>query len=169
MKIKQILILVLILMSCKRNTEKYESDSKLTKYFIMDDIAKAKEIASRTNKNIFIIFTIHGSSGGIDRDLFINDTIVRILNSKYIVLALHLDDRRELSSEQLKTINYNGKKTLKTIGNLNQYYLESLTQKCRIPSVVLINSENQLIDSTISNITERSLIELLQKPVNKDL
>ncbi|MCZ4695777.1 disulfide bond formation protein DsbD [Ancylomarina euxinus] len=112
-------------------------------YFDMDE---AKAAAKAQNKPLFIDFTGHGcvNCREMESNVWSNTEVLRRLRDDYIIVAMYVDDKKQLPKEEWIVSNYDGK-TKKTLGKKNaNYQIEHYNVNAQ-PYYVLLDNEDQAL------------------------
>ncbi|RXQ90987.1 thioredoxin family protein [Ancylomarina salipaludis] len=112
-------------------------------YFDMDE---AKAAAKAQNKPLFIDFTGHGcvNCREMESNVWSNPEVLRRLRDDYVIVAMYVDDKKELPKEEWIVSNYDGK-TKKTLGKKNaNYQIENYNVNAQ-PYYVLLDNEGKAL------------------------
>ncbi len=110
------------------------------------DYEEGVEYAKAVDKPIFIDFTGHGcvNCREMEANVWSDPTILQILRDDYVIIALYVDDRTELSEDQW-VIDSNGR-VRKTIGAVNAAWQISEFQMNAQPYYVIMDpSTNEIL------------------------
>ncbi len=125
--------------------------------------------AKKLNKPIFIDFTGHGcvNCRRMEANVWSDPKILDKLKNEFVVIALYVDDRTELSKEEQYTSAYDGKLKA-TIGKKNAdievQKIGAITQ----PNYVILNHEGQLLSGPHSYNTDiEAFDQFLKKGVEQ--
>lgn len=84
------------------------------------DFQEGMDYAKQVGKPVFLDFTGHGcvNCREMEANVWSDPTVKQILSDKYVIIALYVDDKKELPQDQWVVDERSGK-TLKTIGRIN--------------------------------------------------
>jgi len=133
-----------------------------------DDLKFASEYAKKVHKPILMDFTGKAcvNCRKMEERVWSDPEVKRRLNDKFVLVSLFVDDARELPLEEQKEVEWNGKRTLKTIGN-KWSYLQSTTYKALSqPQYRIISADGaRLSDSTGYDPDVQKYIRWLDKGI----
>ncbi len=112
-------------------------------YFDMDE---AKAAAKAQNKPLFIDFTGHGcvNCREMESNVWSDPEVLRRLRDDYVIVAMYVDDKKQLPEEEWIVSNYDGK-TKKTLGKKNaNYQIENYNVNAQ-PYYVLLDNEGKAL------------------------
>ncbi len=89
------------------------------------EFSQAQQIANEENKPLLIYFTGHGcvNCREMEQRVWSDERVSQILNQEYVVVALYVDERRELPQSQWVTTEQGS--VLKSVGRVNSYLATS--------------------------------------------
>jgi hypothetical protein len=134
------------------NIRKVETDALFDRLFAPTkiDIEPLLQESIDQNKPILLYFTgfsVVGSSK-LESTIMRDPKILDALNSKFIFRALYVDDRSLLPESEW--VNHeNHPKTVKTIGDVNQFFEMDVFNIASVPFFAAINQESEIIDSAV--------------------
>ncbi|RED98939.1 protein-disulfide reductase DsbD family protein [Marinoscillum furvescens] len=110
------------------------------------DYEQALSCAQATNKPIFVDFTGHGcvNCREMEARVWSEPEVLSRLRQDFVLLALYVDDKTELPSEQWYTSDYDGK-VKKTIGKQNADFQITSFQNNAQPFYVILSPEGELL------------------------
>ncbi len=114
----------------------------LTGYFDFDQaLAKSRE----TGKPIFMDFTGHGcvNCREMESRVWSDPRVLKILNEKFVLLAMYSDDRQQLPEDEWLTTD--GGKVLKTLGRKNSYIVNTRYGVSAQPAYLLLDGDGNLL------------------------
>jgi thiol:disulfide interchange protein len=120
----------------------------LTGYF---DLEQAKRCAQALNKPIFIDFTGHAcvNCREMEARVWSDPQVLRRLQEEYVVVALYVDDKKELPESEWYTSSYD-KKVKKTIGKQNADLQITAFNNNAQPYYVLMDPSGRLLTEPVS-------------------
>jgi thiol:disulfide interchange protein len=115
------------------------------------DYNQALACAKETGKPIFIDFTGHGcvNCREMEARVWADPAVLKRLKDNYIVTALYVDDKTEVSKEEWYTSSYDGKMK-KTIGKQNADFQITRFQNNAQPYYVLLSPEGELLTDPLA-------------------
>lgn len=117
---------------------------------VMNDYEKALELAKKENKPIMLDFTGWScvNCRKMEENVWTERDVEKILNEKYIVASLYVDDRTELPKEKQYVSESNGR-TVNTTGKyfseMQKKYFKSNTQ----PYYILISPDEKILNKPV--------------------
>lgn len=125
------------------------------------ELSEGMECSKISNKPILLYFSGHGSIKSREFEAYVmsDDEILKLLNQKFIITNLNVDDR---SNALPKYYIYSGlnNDTIKQKGKINQYYQKELFNENIVPSFYIIDSlgkqiqESYYFDKSIDSYKE---------------
>ncbi|HEV7230713.1 MAG TPA: cytochrome c biogenesis protein CcdA [Bacteroidia bacterium] len=137
---------------------------------VFDDLKYATEYAKQVNKPIMIDFTglACANCRKMEQYVWTDPEVKRRLNEDVVLVSLYVDDAKELPAEEQKEVEWNGKRTLKTIGNKWSYLQANTYGANSQPQHRIIAPDGQrLSDSTGYDPDVQKYIRWLDKGVEK--
>jgi thiol:disulfide interchange protein len=137
---------------------------------VFDDLRYATAYAKQVNKPVMIDFTglACANCRKMEQYVWTDPEVKRRLNEDVVLVSLYVDDAKELPVDEQKEVEWNGKRTLKTIGN-KWSYLQATTYGANSqPQHRLIAPDGQrLSDSTGYDPDVQKYIHWLDRGVEK--
>ena len=133
------------------------------------DYKQALECAKEQNKPIFVDFTGHGcvNCREMEEKVWSDPRVLKILKKDYIVLALYIDDKKELPKSDWYTSTYDGK-VKKTIGKQNSDFQISKYQNNAQPFYLLLDTNGKLLEKPRAyDLDINDFEKFLKKGLNK--
>ncbi|MBC8110438.1 MAG: thioredoxin family protein [Verrucomicrobia bacterium] len=123
--------------------DKFELPHGLQGFF---DYNEALAYAKQVNKPILIDFTGHGCGNCrvMEKNVWVEPEVLKRLQDDYILLALYVDDRTQLSENEWITSTFD-KEVKKTIGEINADFQVTRFQNNAQPFYCLLNHEGELL------------------------
>ena len=128
------------------------------------DYEQALDCAKEQNKPLFVDFTGHGcvNCRAMEVNVLSDPKVLEILNEDYVVVALYVDERRELPEEDWIVSQYDGK-VKKTIGKQNiDFQMYRYNANAQPYYVLLDNQERVLNDPIAYDLDVANFIQWLQ-------
>ncbi|MDE6499512.1 MAG: thioredoxin family protein, partial [Rikenella sp.] len=107
------------------------------------DYRQGMEYAAAVGKPVFLDFTGHGcvNCREMEANVWSDPTVQRILRDNYVIIALYVDDKKQLPESEWVTTPYG--KVRKTLGKINaSFQIERFGINAQ-PYYVLLNNEGQ--------------------------
>ena len=128
------------------------------------DYNEGLEYAKKVGKPLFLDFTGHGcvNCREMEANVWSDPTVLKILREKYVIVALYVDDKKELPESEWQK-DKNGK-TLKTLGRINaRWQIEKFGVNAQ-PYYCLIdpNSGELIVEPRAYNLNVAGFIEFLE-------
>ncbi|MEQ6168283.1 thioredoxin family protein [Ekhidna sp. MALMAid0563] len=110
------------------------------------DYEQALACAKEQNKPLFIDFTGHGcvNCREMEQRVWSDPEVLKRLSENFVLVALYVDDRTQLSQDSWYTSSYDGK-TKKTIGQQNADFQITRFNNNAQPFYVILNEEEELL------------------------
>jgi thiol:disulfide interchange protein DsbD len=151
-----------------KNTAKYSDflhlPHGLQGYFDYEEgLAAAKE----QGKPVFIDFTGHGcvNCREMESNVWSDPQVLKRLNEEYIVIALYVDDKKQLPKEEWYVSEYDGKQK-KTIGKKNSDFQITKYNVNAQPYYCLLDNEgNDLTDPRAYDLDVQKFVEFLDRGI----
>lgn len=145
-----------------KHTELFKLPHGLEGYF---DLEQARECAKAQGKPIFVDFTGHGcvNCREMEARVWSDPRVLQLLNEEYVVLALYVDEKTELSKDSWYISKYDGK-TKKTIGKQNaDYQIVKFTNNAQPFYVLMDTDENVLVEPNAYDLDIEKFIAFLEE------
>jgi thiol:disulfide interchange protein len=121
------------------------------KIIAFDDLKYASDYAKKVNKPILLDFTGWACENcrRMEEQVWSDPGVRNRLNDKFVLVSLYVDDATILPLEEQKEVEWNGKRTLKTIGNKWSYLQSTKYKALSQPEHRIISADGErLSDST---------------------
>ena len=131
------------------------------------DYKQALNCAKAQNKPLFVDFTGHGcvNCREMEANVWADPRVLKILRTKYIVVALYVDDKKELPKEEWYTSSFDNE-IKNTIGKKNADFQISKFQINAQPYYVLMNlNGDAIVKPRGYNLNVEEFIAYLEKGV----
>jgi thioredoxin-related protein len=129
------------------------------------DYEQALACAKEQNKPLFIDFTGHGcvNCREMEANVWSDPEVLRRLKEDYVVVALYVDEKRELPAEEWYVSAYDGK-IKKSIGKQNlDFMIQKLNANAQ-PYYTLISPEGQLLaEPKAYDLEVQNFVDFLEK------
>ena len=114
------------------------------------DLNEGLEFAKLVNKPVMIDFTGWScvNCRKMEENVWIEPDILSILNEKYVLISLYVDDKTELPEAEQKVSDCTGKK-IKTIGNKWSEYQTCTFKTNTQPYYVLMNANGKILNEPV--------------------
>jgi len=125
--------------------------------------------AKAQNKPVFIDFTGHGcvNCREMEANVWSDPQVLKILRDEYVIIALYVDDKKELPKEEWITSSYDGK-VKKTIGKIYADFQISRFNVNAQPYYVLLDHEGkELIAPRAYNLNVDEFVAFLKAGVTE--
>jgi thiol:disulfide interchange protein DsbD len=116
-----------------------------------DDLKFATEYARSVNKPLMIDFTGWACENcrKMEEQVWSDPEVKKRLNDKFVLVSLYVDDKTELPLDEQKEVEWNGKRTLRTVGNKWSYLQSTKYKALALPQYRIISADgDRLSDST---------------------
>lgn len=146
--------------------DKLELPHGLEGYF---DYEQGLKCAKAQNKPIFIDFTGHGcvNCREMEANVWSDPRVLKILRDQYVIIALYVDDKRDLPKEDWYTSEYDGK-LKNTIGEkYADFQITRFNVNAQPYYVLLDHNGNTLTDPRAYNLDVQGFIDYLETGVKK--
>ena len=133
------------------------------------DYNQALACAKKQDKPIFVDFTGHGcvNCREMEARVWSDPKVLKILQQDYIVVALYIDDKTELSKADWYTSTYDGK-VKKTIGKQNADFQISKYNNNAQPFYLLLDTNGELLEEPRSyDLDVNSFVTFLKDGLKK--
>jgi thiol:disulfide interchange protein DsbD len=113
---------------------------------IVYDYEEGLELAKAENKPLFIDVTGHGcvNCREMESRVWLDPKVFKILKEKYIIVALYVDEKTELSKDKWVTDETTGK-VYKDVGRANSYIARTKWGANAQPTYILLNHNEELL------------------------
>jgi len=142
--------------------ELFEFPHGLQGYF---DYEQALNCAREQNKPLFIDFTGHGcvNCREMEARVWSNPEVLKRLNEDFVLVALYVDDKKELPASSWYTSTYDGKEK-KTIGKQNaDFQITAFNNNAQPYYVILDGNENLLVTPKAYDLNASTFIAFLDE------
>ncbi len=115
-----------------------------------DDLKFASEYALKVKKPLMLDFTGWAcvNCRKMEEQVWSDPEVKKRLAEQFVLVSLYVDDKRELPVEEQKEVEWNGKRTLKTIGNKWSYLQSTKYKAVSQPQYRIVSAEgDRLSDS----------------------
>ena len=129
------------------------------------DYEQGLACAKKLNKPIFLDFNGHGCANckDMEANVWTDPKVLKYLREDFVIIALYVDDKKELPEEEWITSTFDGK-VKKTIGKKNTDFQISRFKNNSQPYYVLLdNNEKMLTPKPIGRVGVKEFIEFLEK------
>ena len=126
---------------------------------------QAISCARKQNKPLFIDFTGHGcvNCREMEARVWSDPEVLKRLMNDFVMVALYVDDKKELPESEWYTSTYDGK-VKKTIGKQNaDFQISQFRNNAQPFYVILDNEENLLMEPRAYDLSVRGFIEFLEE------
>jgi thiol:disulfide interchange protein len=136
------------------------------KIMVFDDLKYAMQYAKEVNKPIMMDFTGWAcvNCRKMESQVWTDPEVKRRLNENVVLVSLYVDDKKELPEAEQKEVEWNGKRTLKTVGNKWSYLQATRYGANSQPQYRIVTPEGErLSDSTGYDPDIQKYIQWLDK------
>ena len=129
------------------------------------DYDQAISCARKQNKPLFIDFTGHGcvNCREMEARVWSDPEVLKRLRNDFVLVALYVDDKKELPESEWYTSSYDGK-IKKTIGRQNaDFQISRFRNNAQPFYVILDNEENLLIEPKAYDLNVQNFIKFLEE------
>lgn len=129
------------------------------------DYQQALACARELNKPLFIDFTGHGcvNCREMEARVWSDPEVLKRLNEDYVVVALYVDDKKELPESSWYTSNYDGK-VKKSIGKQNaDFQITRFNNNAQPYYVLLDHNENILVEPKAYDLDVNNFVAFLDE------
>lgn len=126
-----------------------------------EGMAYAKEVG----KPAFLDFTGHGcvNCREMEANVWSDPAVLKLLKEEYVIIALYVDDKKELPKEDWITI---GDRTLKTVGNINaNFQVDKFGVNAQPYYVILGGDGEQLLPARGYNLDKTAFVQFLEEGI----
>ncbi len=130
------------------------------------DMKEAEAYAAKVGKPIFIDFTGHGcvNCREMEARVWSDPEVLRILRDEYVIVALYVDDKKELPESEWVTTDAG--KVLKGLGKINSHYALTKYGVNAQPYYVLQGADGQtLVEPRKYDLDVAAFVDFLKKGV----
>jgi thiol:disulfide interchange protein DsbD len=177
-----LLSIIFFLVGCKLKSGKIENYDNsncekpkyANKYSLPNDILvyydynQGLKCAKQKNKPVFLTFTAYNSVSCkkfLFKNWLNNADIHQILKKNYVVIALYVDEKSKLDSNEFYISKYSHKQ-IETVGGKNSDYQISRFQNNSQPfSVVLDTNGNKLLEALAYTPNDNEIIEFMKNGI----
>jgi len=123
-------------------------------------MACAKEL----NKPVFLDFNGHGCANckDMEANVWTDPEVLQRLREDFVLIALYIDDKKELPEEDWITSTYDGK-VKKTIGKKNTDFQISRFENNSQPYYILLNENEEILNQPVGRVGVEEFIAFLDK------
>ena len=116
------------------------------------DYDEALAYAKEVGKPLMLDFTGHAcvSCRNVEKNIWSQPQVHKIIDEKYVLVSLYVDDRTKLPKEEQIEVEYNGNvKKLRTVGDKWSYMEAANFSQVSQPWYVLLSTDEQLLTQPI--------------------